>query len=603
MKRQEQSKSLKYTIKQISIFFLIILVLTGCEHQINGYVTAPRLQDKLITDSLRITLEYYYIAYPDSAIYLSEQLLLQMRENIATEDQLFLFSFLAELYQYRKENDLLALENMTQAIRVLSEHQELPFDNPYLFVNIGNILLRYGLYEHALRTYKEALQITVLPDNPHTKVLINNNIALTYVELDQFDSARSYFQQAANHIVDKSNLTQAQNDAYLTTLYAANGRMDSVSFYYQKAVSVLNQYQYNSLYHQPQNHDKAEVLYHEIRSQIDKAKSAFFETTMQHDSSLQYLQTSLYHSKMAGTYLAQADIYFKMAQIVMKTKNNGKVKLYADSAMMFARQIGDYNRVMDYSRFLKGYYEQQHNNLQKKGYQQLINTCEDTLMKRKSSKELLIRKINMATGSMDLILRNMDIVQQKHIKTISQQKTIIRISVLLLVVISFFLFIYIVMYFKLRRTQQRLAHRTSEFIQQENRRVNKQAHVAINTAQDNLLQRFETTMEVEKPYLDNNLNLSILATKLQTNQTYLSQLINQHYNVNFNEYINNKRIVEACRLFLKLHETNMTIDHVIDQVGFRSKSTFYNAFRKYSGVSPAMFIKMQNQQATPLYKK
>jgi len=109
---------------------------------------------------------------------------------------------------------------------------------------------------------------------------------------------------------------------------------------------------------------------------------------------------------------------------------------------------------------------------------------------------------------------------------------------------------------------------------------------------DNLMQQLENLMKNEKLYLDPNLSLSNLSNKLATNQTYLSQIINQSFNENYNDYINSKRVVYACSLLLKLPELNLTIDHVVEQVGFRSKSTFYNSFKKHTGVSPAAFVKM-----------
>ena len=148
------------------------------------------------------------------------------------------------------------------------------------------------------------------------------------------------------------------------------------------------------------------------------------------------------------------------------------------------------------------------------------------------------------------------------------------------------------MYLKLKRTQHSLAKRTSEVFLQKTK-SNKNIPIAEKILiRDELLLQFEVIMENEKPYLDCSLKLSALAKKLNTNQTYLSQLINNNYNVNYNEYINNKRIAEACEIFMISHSTNLTIDHVISQVGFKSKSTFYTAFRRYTGVSPAMFIKM-----------
>ena len=165
-------------VKQILTLLIAIVFLTNCDYKANWNSNQYTIQKDALTDSILARLDYYYVEYPDSAIVLSNNLLLQHKNTLSVNNQIFLYSNLAEIYQYRKKNDVLALQNLTSAIKVLSEHPELPLNNPYLFVNIGNILYKNNLYQQALSTYKEALSVTVIPDNPYIRVLINNNIAL-----------------------------------------------------------------------------------------------------------------------------------------------------------------------------------------------------------------------------------------------------------------------------------------------------------------------------------------------------------------------------------------------------------------------------------------
>ena len=94
-----------------------------------------------------------------------------------------------------------------------------------------------------------------------------------------------------------------------------------------------------------------------------------------------------------------------------------------------------------------------------------------------------------------------------------------------------------------------------------------------------------------QPYLNKILTLNDLAALLHTNQTYLSALINQNYRINFNDYINQLRVREACKLISMVENQNLSIDHLANLSGFNSKSTFYAAFKKFTGMSPVVFIK------------
>ena len=98
----------------------------------------------------------------------------------------------------------------------------------------------------------------------------------------------------------------------------------------------------------------------------------------------------------------------------------------------------------------------------------------------------------------------------------------------------------------------------------------------------------------KKAFLESNLTLNVIAEKLETNRSYISRIINTVYGMNFNDYINKLRINEACTIICNNTNPNFTIDHLFSEVGFTGKSTFYAAFKKYSGVTPAVFFKMNN---------
>lgn len=113
--------------------------------------------------------------------------------------------------------------------------------------------------------------------------------------------------------------------------------------------------------------------------------------------------------------------------------------------------------------------------------------------------------------------------------------------------------------------------------------------------QNNELLILLTEFIVEKKnFLDVDLSLSKVAQELETNTKYLSQLINSTYNKNFNVYINELRVLEAKKIMChKLGEV-ITIEAISQQAGFKSKSSFYTAFKNYTGLTPADFLKQNS---------
>ncbi len=123
----------------------------------------------------------------------------------------------------------------------------------------------------------------------------------------------------------------------------------------------------------------------------------------------------------------------------------------------------------------------------------------------------------------------------------------------------------------------------------------KYSHSSLNKeVKEELISKLETYLLIEKPFLKNDLRLDDIATDLNTNRQYLSQVINERYQKNFYTLINDLRIKEVKNLFLNQKHKQLSIMGVANTVGFNSKSTFNTLFKKSTGLTPSQFIK-ENQ--------
>jgi AraC-like DNA-binding protein len=105
----------------------------------------------------------------------------------------------------------------------------------------------------------------------------------------------------------------------------------------------------------------------------------------------------------------------------------------------------------------------------------------------------------------------------------------------------------------------------------------------------------EKVMKEEKPYLNKNLSLNLLADKLNSSTHILSYVLNTHHKVNFYNYINNFRI-HYCKALLKNpKKQHLSIEGIAFESGFGSKSTFNTLFKKQSGMTPTQYKSANNQ--------
>ncbi len=90
-----------------------------------------------------------------------------------------------------------------------------------------------------------------------------------------------------------------------------------------------------------------------------------------------------------------------------------------------------------------------------------------------------------------------------------------------------------------------------------------------------------------KPYLKNDLRLSDLAAHLNLSRHHASQVINQHFDLSFFDFVNKYRVQEAKRLLLESNDLNIT--DIIYSSGFNNRVSFYRAFKKFTGTTPGAF--------------
>lgn len=109
----------------------------------------------------------------------------------------------------------------------------------------------------------------------------------------------------------------------------------------------------------------------------------------------------------------------------------------------------------------------------------------------------------------------------------------------------------------------------------------------------NLFKRLESLMTESQIYKDSLLTKEKVADMLETNRTYLSQVINEQTNKNFTQYINEYRIHEAIRLLSDPQNTQPLKALSVD-LGFNSMTTFYKLFQQQTGMTPAQYRKQVN---------
>lgn len=103
--------------------------------------------------------------------------------------------------------------------------------------------------------------------------------------------------------------------------------------------------------------------------------------------------------------------------------------------------------------------------------------------------------------------------------------------------------------------------------------------------------KLEQLMQEEQVYLDEALNLRLLADNIDLNSNKLSWLLNAHYGKNFNEFVNQYRLETFKQKALNPENNNLTLLALAYDSGFNSKTVFNTYFKKVEGVTPKAWLR------------
>ena len=96
-------------------------------------------------------------------------------------------------------------------------------------------------------------------------------------------------------------------------------------------------------------------------------------------------------------------------------------------------------------------------------------------------------------------------------------------------------------------------------------------------------------MELLKPYLNTDLTLPQLAVELGISSHLLSQVINEHFKLNFFDFVNQYRVEAFKERIVNPKYENFSLLGIAFECGFNSKSAFNRIFKKSTGLTPSQF--------------
>lgn len=106
-----------------------------------------------------------------------------------------------------------------------------------------------------------------------------------------------------------------------------------------------------------------------------------------------------------------------------------------------------------------------------------------------------------------------------------------------------------------------------------------------------LAERIQKLVVEEKPFLDPGFTIENLAASLDVPLNHVTYCLNNVLDIKFTVLRMKLRVDHAIHLLKEGKTNDLTIKAIAQQAGFSTRSSFYNAFKAETGITPKEFLK------------
>ncbi|MCT4639501.1 MAG: helix-turn-helix transcriptional regulator [Bacteroidales bacterium] len=519
-----------------------------------SYTDIEKAQNKLTEMDSMLNADNY--PYNNAVMHLFRGIVERGKENNS-----------AAYIQFRKSKDLIYPKhsNSSDAMYIyfcstLSESDLLMTE--YKFKE--SIELMYKLEKHFLTKNREWL------------IDIYNNIAAIYSEIEENELTIKYLEKALDVAIDDNAI------GTMLTIKINLASIENINNNYNNALEILREMG------KPSDHKV--IGYNELEEMYWALMADCLYETGDYEASLKAIN--------ALDTIPEQDMYYRAKAYITHANIAGKQDDYktVTANMLKAKAIfNQYNNpYFNKDLYENMFYIYKHNTDSVRKYVELFMAYTDTIRMESYTGNIVNLEVRKAMRELDDKYTELKISNLYQKKLTQNQFYIIILITTLLIATAVTLIVIRIKNRRLKFHLNRLIQ-TNKKIYEKQENTNRDVRID-DKKRDMLISEWEDIILNKELYKSQDITLQIIARKLKTNTSYLSESINSYYNKNFNKLINEYRIKESLKYFHNNNTSNYTIEYVATSSGFKSMSAFYRAFREYTGVTPSVYLKELNSK-------
>lgn len=457
--------------------------------------------------------------------------------------------------------------------------------------NLGESKTNLGQPDLVLKNYKEALKLFISQSDYYQMSRILNRMGIFYNDIADDVQAEKYYKEAIR-IQYENNINEKVEYIFnnlATSLYQQNKYKEALTY----LDSALTKYKES---------DNIKGI-----SYVYANKSYIYVLKKDYKKAEFYLKKSSALIRFNRDELKMINIYKLYAMLYMNTKRYALAKLYVDSSYYQTKQFNQIDLDNSVNQLYFLLYKRSGNSKKALEYLEKTISINDSLKTQEKQRLISEIRVRFDMELNELKIKNLNNQNELNLYQIdTQKKWIWVLSIGLLILVILFSVIIILKKEKFR-AEKKLVQKSIEQIETykpifkkedifESEEVESDdskytASRLTDEQKEELSVEINKLFDEQKIFLDPNCSISLLEKRLDTNKTYISQVINERFEQNFKSILKEYRVKEATKLLVKPENANLTIEGISQIVGFKSKSAFNNAFKAITGVTPSFFQK------------
>ncbi|MGI6222706.1 MAG: helix-turn-helix domain-containing protein [Prevotella sp.] len=441
-------------------------------------------------------------------------------------------------------------------------------------LDIANKYYKVENYPEAMRYYTLAMQKAQEEHNDRVYVVSVGYISNVYFNYSDYTRALHYLLKGYDKVKDGDNVRI--QSSYLTNIIATYCRLNdpkNARIYYdilcqlpQEGLTVDNDYY---------------IMYNYGR--ILKAEKKYDEAMKQFKKTWQFAESN----KMAPIY--SLNLRSEIGNLLVETGRYDEAIAYGLECEKESRKIGSMELLANACQMLADAYGKVGDSVNAQHYRQLYNETADSVYNLP----------NLTSASTDLFKYE----NSQNEEQISSLTSSMNHLTLIVVIFGVLIALMVILFFMVFRNNKRMNEGQLKLLE-ENRDILaktvstvKERTPAVKDGPEcekmrKLLAKINDVLNDGTSISDPDFSLQKLADAVGSNTKYVSQVINEYFNMNFKTLLNEYRLREATRrLSDEEHYGNMTIQAIYEDVGYKNAVSFIRAFKRMYGMTPSEYQK------------